>query len=247
MPAPQASAMESAALGLLEPKMAQQKYTKALVKAFMTEVSTQWTTWAMGMTWGKNDVSGIGIGVWSGSGQGGKIKASPFSVSGSSIFSMMNFPKKTPPTEKLLNTFAEVINKQFDAWAKDFLIDKPVSYLGTCSALPPAPPALPVGAPGPFSATSIAVPLIALGTGPAPSGIDSAWNDKLKAGEPAFKLDHPLVMTKLLTKAIGSTIELQFKTVFLTTSMASGDTVSGTGAPGTGQGSGKSDGIGKII
>jgi hypothetical protein len=245
MPAP--SGLKSLIEAQVDPRMLKSQHFTKLTGAFATEIEMKWTKWILSMMWGENQVSGIGIGVWSGSGTGGKLSASPFGVSASSIFAATGFLKKTPATDKLLSTFEKIVNEKFDAWVKDFKM-LTVNYVGVCSALPPAPPVLPIGAPGPFSATSITVPLIALGQSKAPSGISDAWDSKLKAGpDPKFNLDNPLVMTKLLTKAIGSTIELQFTSVFLTTSMASGDTVSGTGAPGTGAGSAKSSKTGKII
>lgn len=245
MPAP--SGLKSLIEAQVDPRMLKSQHFTKLTGAFATELETKWAKWILSMKWGKNDVSGIGIGVWSGSGGGGKLEASPFGVSASSLFATTGFLKKTTATEKLLSTFETIVNDKFDKWVKNFKILS-VNYLGTCSALPPAPPALPIGAPGPFSATSVTVPLVALGQSQNPSGISSEWDSKLKAGpDPKFNLDNPLVMTKLLTSAIGSTIELQFTSVFLTTSMASGDTVSGTGAPGTGAGSAKSDGKGMII
>jgi len=239
MPAPSGSSLKSLIEQKMGPKVTQSPYFQRFLASLSDEISLKWTMWIASMAWGGNTVNGAGIGSWSGIGNGGKIHGSPFTISVDAVFDNAGFKIKTVATKKFLEGLNTILGKKFDIWIGSFTCTANM-YSGTCGATPVSP--------GPFSAQSIPVPLLALGMGDNPANIQKEWEDILTAApDPIFRLDNPNCYTRLFTSAVSSTIEEQFVQFFLATSMATGDSVQGTGAPGSGTGSSKSTAAGKVI
>jgi hypothetical protein len=134
-------------------------------------------------------------------GAGGKMTSPPFTLDIQAVFTGAGFTVQTDGTKKLLNGLKEALTPRFATWASSFI------FAGVI--YPVAPP----------------LPLIAVGKGTAPSGIQSEWEGKLKAApDPIFQLDSPACHTKKLTAAVSSTIEELFASFFLAATLAGGDT-----------------------
>ena len=190
------------------------------------------------MKWGGLAVSGAGIGVWSGTGNGGSIDAAPFILDHAAIGVATGFPTITVATAKLLRNLAEVLALEFDSWANSIEF-KAVSYVGTTTATPIAP--------GTFDAHNVSVPLSSIASRQLISGLSQKWNDKLRTEENGIKflLDDPGVKTKDMTLGIGDGIERAFSNIWMKSPVSS-NSVSGPAAPG-GVGSGSSQMNGKVL
>ena len=239
MPAPSGSSLKSLIEQKMGPRTTQSPYFQKFLTSLSNEISAKWATWIASMSWGGNTVNGAGLGSWSGIGNGGKINGSPFLFSVDAVFDGAEFKVKTVATKKFLEGLNTIMGKKFDIWIGSFTCVAN-AYAGTCGATAVSP--------GPFDAKNIPVPLLALGLGDNPSNIQKEWEDILTAApDPIFRLDNPNCYTRLFTAAVSSTIEEQFVQFFLATSMAIGDSVQGTAAPGSGTGSSKSQATGKVI
>lgn len=248
MAAPPGAMLKSQTMATLPPKQQQHPAFIKFVTALTDETSTAWGSFINGSKWGKLTVTGAGVvPIWAGVGLGGSIKAPKFKLDVDAIKKAGEL--KHPASEKMLKNLAKVLEAKFKDWASSYKFAG-VAYLGSSTALPPAPPALPVGAPGTFNAINTPpVPLIAAGVGMPLMGIAKAWEDKLSSTEDgdAFKVDHPYCRVKDFTKAYATAIESSFTQIFLTTTMVMGNSVSGTAAAGTGAGSATSEEDGKLV
>lgn len=236
MPTPQSSAIKSGIISRLDSSKHQLSYSVLIqfIGTLSKDIALAWTLWSAGLVQEANDVTGVGIGAWSGTGQGGHLQeTTPF-----------NIVHTWPYNYEYWNTFKGAITAEFKEtfgkYAKGFE-QTGVNYVGTCGALPPAPPALPAGAPGPIAADAIPATLVSIkASSPNLDGIGDRIHKRLPAQWQKFP--DPL---KDVLKAIEGSVKEQF-TLWETTSQVSGDKFVGVGYPPLGAGTGKSLGIGKI-
>lgn len=181
-------------------------------------IAQGWTKWALGLSWGNLTLTGAGVGAWSGAGVGGKISGSDFELPA------VNFQKNSPENKKLVEGLADALPKAFTMWMNSFQFAG-LQFTGASTATPTAP--------GTFTAANIPVPMIAAGTGQAPSAqplkLADAW--ALKLTSPTFDLNHPKSQTKKFIGAISGAIEQAFDTVWLTGAQATGGQASGPATP----------------
>lgn len=229
MPAPPAivlkAAMTAALAGFGGDEM--DPYLTALTK----EINKQWSLWIGRIKWGNNLVTGAGVGGWGGVGIGGGMDSGMFLFSPSSVIEDAGMVE-TEHQLTFLEGLGDVLDEKFNNWAEGYKFAG-VPYVGTCTATGVSP--------GQFQARNTPLPLLLTGSGPLPTGISTALSVKLVAG--GFDLEESMVLR--LTAAIGNAITAGF-TLFLSTTLASRNSVRGAAAPG-GVGSAKSKNDGKLV
>jgi hypothetical protein len=202
---------------------------KDFIQNLCQDIALAWTLWHAGLLGGSNNVSGLGIGGWVGSGGGGKLTQTvPFNI-------IHTWPKSDP--DGYWNIFKSAITadykEKFSKYADSFSFSS-VPYVGVCAATPLSP--------GPFFATNIPGPLVAYKASASdPKQIAEGIRGKL----PSKWSENKDPLQKWLVALEGATVE-QFA-IWESTSQFVGDTVAGTGSPGAGAGSGTSNGTGKIV
>lgn len=183
--------------------------------ALFAKIESAWSQWQNSMSWGTLTLTGGGVGAWAGSGMGGVLVGSPFTVQ------PFSFKGNSPQQLKFTKAICDAIASKFTPFPTAFKFTM-VSYTGASGATPIAP--------GPVQAMSVPAPLMSAGSGVNPSGIAQMAKSMLTA--PDFQLTSPQAKSGQLVDAIGSTIEQLFQTVWLATTMASANSFQGTGAPG---------------
>lgn len=228
MPAPSASTLFNGIDSRLTAPFQSPRHVKFV--QFLNELSSslasQWSSWQSGITGGKNSVNGLGIGAWSGVGSGGTLtEGSPLTIS------VHTYP--APAFQQYVDALRDVIKEKFNTWVTSFAFSS-VPYLGTSTATPISP--------GTFNATGAnpPAPIGTLGSGTNPANIKSEVESRLSS---PFDLSKSAL--HILDQAIEDTITEQF-TIWLNSSMFSGDSVTGVASPGSGSGSGTSSGNGVI-
>lgn len=230
MPTPQAPALYAGVIARL-PKEFDTSHgpLKQFIQTLCGDIARAWALWHAGLLGGSNNVSGLGIGAWAGSGGGGKLTQTvPFNV-------IHTWPYSDP--DGYWNIFKSAITadykEKFSRYASSFSFSS-VPYVGTCGATPLNP--------GPFFATNIPGPLVGYkASARQPNDLASGIRGKL----PGYWSEYLEPLDKWLKALEGSTME-QFA-LWESSSQFVGDTVAGTGAPGSGSGSGTSNGTGKIV
>lgn len=179
------------------------------------KISSAWDTWQKGISFGGLTAAGGGVGAWSGVGNGGAMTAQPF------VLEPFSFKNNSAQQLKFTSALASALKAKFAPFALSFKFSG-VNYIGTSGATPTSP--------GPVNASCAPVPLTAAGTGEAPSGIAGVWKAALTP--PEFQLANPNAKSGELIDAIASAIEQSFQTVWLTSTVISGNTLKATGTPG---------------
>ena len=228
MPAPGSSVIFNGIDSRLTPPFQSPRHASFVqfLNDLSSQLASQWSSWQSGLTGGKNNVTGAGIGVWSGVGSGGKItEGSPLEIAITTY--------SAPAFQQYVGVLKDVFKEKFNLWATSFVFSA-TPYLGTSTATPLSP--------GSFNATGAnpPAPIGTLGSGTNPSAIKSTIESRLTS-----PFDLPRASLHILNQAIEDTIIEQF-TIWLTSSMFSGDSVTGVAAPGSGSGSGTSQGNGVI-
>lgn len=213
MPAPAAAQMKSQAKALYGQQLGAEG--EEYLDLLFDKISSAWDTWQKGITFGSLTAAGGGVGAWSGVGNGGTMTAQPF------VLEPFSFKNNSAQQLKFTNSLASALKAKFAPFPLSFKFVG-VSYMGTSGATPVNP--------GPVNAICTSMPLSAAGSGQAPSGIADAWQAALTP--PEFQLSDPNAKSGDLIKAIASSIEQSFQTVWLVTTMLSGNTLAAAGAPG---------------
>lgn len=213
MPAPTAVQMKNQAKALYGQQFGAEG-SEYMDKLF-EKISKAWDTWQKGIKFGNVLVAGGGIGGWAGVGNGGVMQAQPF------ILEPFSFYNNSSQQLKFTKALAEALKIKFAPFPFSYSFIK-VDYAGTSGASPVSG--------GPVSAFNIPAPLAIVGKGNAPSGIADAWSRALTP--PEFQLDDPNAKSGELIKAIAKTIEQSFQSIWLMTTMISGNSIEGGCAPG---------------
>lgn len=213
MPAPTAAQMKSQAKALYGQQFGAEG--EEYMDMLFDKISSAWDAWQKGITFGALVAAGGGVGAWSGVGNGGIMTAQPF------VLTPFSFKSNSAQQLKFTSSLADALKAKFAPFPLSFKFSG-VNYVGTSGASPTSP--------GPVSASCVPTPLAAAGRGEAPSGIADAWQSALTP--PEFQLGNPIAKSGDLIKAIASTIEQSFQTVWLTSTMISGNTLTAAGAPG---------------
>lgn len=204
MPAPLAPVIYASVIGQMGPTTTGSPAFQTYLAALTTHISTQWEAWITASSWG-------GLTIVTSVGAGGEITAPPFTISAATVCQLAGFNNPTAAQLKFLNALATVLTPQFGTWASSFV------FAGVT-----------------YSGVNTPEPLASLGVGTPPSGIESAWEAILTAApDPIFQLSNPLVYTKLFTAAVSNTIQTLFTSVFLATTIGSGNTGGVSGISGT--------------
>ena len=227
MPAPSSSVIFNGIDSRLGSSFSSPRHARfsQFLNEFSSSLASQWASWQSGLTGGKNNVTGLGIGVWSGTGGGGTItEGSPLEIN------LTTYPPGA--FQQYVTALKSTIKTKFSGWASSFTFSS-VPYLGSSTATPLSP--------GSFNATGAnpPAPIGTLGSGTNPSGIKSGVESQLGS----FDLGKSAI--PVLDQAIEDTISEQFS-IWLNSSLFSGDTVAGVASPGAGSGSGTSQGNGVI-
>lgn len=213
MPAPTAAQMRAQAELLYGQSFGAEG--KQYMELLFSKISEAWDTWQKSITWGALEVAGAGSGGWAGVGEGGQMAGSPF------ILEPFSFANNSPEQLKFTQALADALKEKMSPFPAtyEFIL---VNYAGDCGATGPSP--------GPVDALNIPMPLLTAGKGQNPSGIANLWKSMLTP--PMFDLGNPNAKSGGLIDAIGKTIEQSFQAVWLTTTMASTNSVKCMGAPG---------------
>ncbi len=229
MPAPSSSVIFSGIDGRLTPPFQSPRHSSfnQFLNDLSSQLASQWSSWQSGLTGGKNNVSGLGIGAWIGTGGGGTItEGSPLEIAVTTY--------SAPAFEQYVGVLKDVFKEKFNLWTTSFVFSA-VPYLGTSTATPLSP--------GSFNATGATppAPIGTLGSGTNPASIKSEIESRLSS-----PFDLPKASLHILNQAIEDTIVEQFS-IWLLSSMFTGDSVTGAAAPGSGSGAGMSQGNGMIV
>jgi len=183
--------------------------------ALFGAVSKAWDAWSKSIKWGTLLASGAGVGAWSGVATGGVMTGDPFNMES------FSFKGNSPQQVKFSAGLADALKQKITLFPPTFKFTT-VQLVGTSGATPIAP--------GPVSASCIPAPMMTAGAGQNPTGIADLWKAALTP--PDFKLDDPNAKSGDLITAIAGAIEQSFQTVWLTTTMVSGNTITAAGTPG---------------
>lgn len=213
MPAPTAAQMKNQAKALYGQQFGSEG--SEYMDMLFDKISKAWENWQKGIKFGNIVVAGGGVGAWAGVGNGGVMQAQPF------VLEPFSFYNNSAQQLKFTKALAEALKIKFAPFATSYAFTK-VDYVGTSGASPVSG--------GPVSALNIPATLAIVGKGSAPSGIADAWSRALTP--PEFQLDNPNAKSGSLIKAIAKTIEQSFQSIWLMTTMISGNSLDGGGAPG---------------
>jgi hypothetical protein len=230
MPAPQGPALYAGVIARLPKEFdASHGPLKEFIQTLCKDIAMAWTMWQVGLLAGSNNVSGLGIGAWAGSGGGGKItQTTPFNV-------VHTWPYSDP--DGYWDIFKSAVTadfkEKFARYASSFSFSS-VPYVGVSGATPLNP--------GPFFATNIPGPIVGYkASAELPKDLAAGIRGKL----PGPWSDNAEVLDKWLKALEGSILEQL--SIWEASSQLIGDTVSGTAASGAGSGSGTSSGTGKVV
>jgi len=192
--------------------------------------STGWDSWQSGITGGENVVTGAGLGTWVGIGLDGVL------VEGTPLDFTIDVTNKPPRFTEFETELVLALKNEFNSWATSFVFTS-VPYSGTSLATPDDP--------GDFNAVGALppAPIGTLGTGTNPQAIRPIVVSALDAL--GFDSSNPEFRLNYLLDAIDTALASIF-TTWLGSTNFSGDSVSGTAAPGSGAGSATSDGNGVL-
>jgi hypothetical protein len=185
------------------------------VGAVFDAVSKAWDQWQNAIQFGALTLAGAGVGAWAGVGMGGVMGGAPF------IMQPLSFKSNSAQQLQFTQGLIQALQAKMSPWPSTFSFTA-LNFIGTSTATPIAP--------GSFTANCVPTTLIGCGSSQAPSGIADMWKSTLTP--PAWDLENPQAKSGQLIKAIGDTIEQTFQTIWLATTMASGDAGSGAAAPG---------------
>ena len=186
-----------------------------LLKALFGAVTDGWKEWQDSMSFGGFSVTGAGVGAFSGSGVGGKLKGSPYKMPD------FSFKGNSPQMKKFAKGLADALAQKFTPFPDSYSMPA-IVFTGTSGATTTSP--------GPVSAQNAPATLATAGSGTNPSGIANLWKGFLTP--PDFDLANPQCKSGDLVKAIAKTIEQEFKLTWLMTTQLTGNTLSTTGAAG---------------
>lgn len=230
MPTPQASALYAGVIARLPREFdLNHDILRLFIQTLCGDIARAWALWHAGLLGGSNNVSGLGIGAWTGSGGGGKLTQTvPFNV-------IHTWPYYDP--DGYWHIFRSAITadykEKFARYISSFSFSS-VPYVGVCTATGTTP--------GPFSATNTPGPLVGYkASARQPNDLAAGIRSKL----PEYWVRYPEPLNRWLIALEGSTME-QFL-LWEASSQFVGDTVAGTGAAGSGYGSATSNGTGKIV
>lgn len=213
MPAPSAAQMKNQAKALYGQQFGAEG--EEYMDLLFEKISKAWDTWQKSIKVGSLMVSGGGVGAWAGTGTGGTLTGQPF------ILEPFSFKNNSAQQLKFTKALGDALKAKFTPWPMSYKISV-VNFAGTSGASPTSP--------GPVNASCAPTPLSTAGSGTSPSGIADVWAKSLTP--PEFQLDNPNAKSGDLIKAIGKVIEQSFQSVWLVTTMISGNSVSATGTPG---------------
>jgi hypothetical protein len=214
MPAPSGSVIKTMIISFYGMQLGPdaEKYLDKLT----SEIEKSWSDWQKNMKFGTIQVTGGGVGAWSGIGAGGLIQAQPF------IMKPFPFGNNSKELFAFTSGVCQALSTAFDPWPLSFKFSG-INYVGSSAATPTSP--------GPVNASNVPVPLASAGSGKNPSGIGKAIESNLKP--PDFDLSSPLAQAGKLSGAVGDAIEQAFQTNWLLGTMVSGNTISNApGSPG---------------
>lgn len=185
------------------------------VQMICDKVCDAWQKWQDGITWGTNTITGGGVGAWTGTGTGGVMAGTPFSMS------PFSFKNNSPQQIKFTQGLAKTLATKFTAFPSSYKFTL-VNYMGTSGATPIAP--------GPVNAQCVSAPLSGVGSGQNISGLSALWKPELTP--PDYDLTNPSAKAGDLVDAVSKAIEQCFQTVWLATTMIQGNIISTAGSPG---------------
>jgi hypothetical protein len=181
-----------------------------------SEINKSWDKWQKSMKCGTIQISGAGVGAWSGVGSGGMIQASPF------VLTPFSFKGNSAELTAFTSGVSQALSTTFDPWPLSFKFSG-VNFIGTSGASSVSG--------GPVVAQNVPTPLKSAGSGKNPSGIAKLIESNLKP--PAFDLRSPIAQAGKLSTAVGKALEQAFEATWLLGTMLTGNSAdSAPGAPG---------------
>lgn len=213
MTVPSASSMKKKAIGFYG--MSLGKEAEEYLEKLFSAVESGWKSWQDSIKWGTLKVNGAGFPAWSGSGTGGAMQGQPFTMR------PFSFKANSPEQVKFTKGLIDTLGVKFTAFPATYKFTA-VQYAGTTGATDKNP--------GPVNAPCIPLTLQTAGKGQPPSGIAALWRSFLTP--PDFFLDNPQAKSGQLVDAISKSIEQSFQTVWLASTFAQGNILSGKASPG---------------
>ena len=231
MPTPSGSSLENAIRSNLpgdifvgHPKF--DEFMAALGKGW----NKAWVSWQAGIIGGFNNVSGVGLGLWSGKGGGGTI------VSAGVINILIEWPFRVPRILEWEAALNQIMTKEYNTWVSTYIFAI-VNYSGSSTATGVSS--------GVVNAVNIPAPIGTLGAGLLPTELRSQVETILTGN--GWDVKNEFYQMGNFLDAMQAAIDQEFTKWINALGIFTGDIYTGSAAAGSGSSSGTSKGTGLIL
>lgn len=189
-----------------------------------------WVSWQAGIIGGFNNVSGVGLGFWSGKGGGGTI------ISAGVIDILIDWPFRVSRILELEAALNQIMTKEYNTWVSTYIFAN-VNYSGSSTATGASS--------GSVNAVNIPEPIGTLGAGLLPTELRSQVEDILTSN--GWDVKNEFYQMGVFLDAMQAAIDQEFSKWITTLGIFTGDIYTGSAAAGSGFSSGTSKGTGLIL